>query len=270
MIEQPGTLPRQHGAARECGRSVRPALFQQRHDLLAQEVAVVRGVQVAGIVDPRQTMLAGVAFKEVKRGVQQRTPMPSAGKGAPVAHRRQPIHARSAQGTQQEGFRLVLQVMRGHQYLAGRHCLGERRIARVAGGRLHALAGVDGNPHMHDLQRYAPVIADALAVRGPVFGCRLQAVMDVDGAKDTLERRFRMEPVQQDSRIQTAAEADQQGRHDGGRGRQGEHATSLAGTPATQRSLFRMTMMAASQQTLTNRPRTQFWLTPFRCQRSRL
>ena len=155
------------------------------------------------------------------RRVQQRAPQLAGGKVAAFAHGRQAIYAGASQGAQQEGFGLIVVVVGQRQPFAGAQQAGEGRMARVAGGGFGAEAGVIADLHVDDVQRHLPSIANTLAVRGPVVGGGLQAVVDVHGAKARMPVAGIGKQMQQHGRIQPAAEADQHRGSGGGVRQQG-------------------------------------------------
>jgi hypothetical protein len=177
---------------------------------VAQEVAVQRGVGVAGVLDPVQGVLARVGGDRTARQRQPRPPQPTAGEGAPRPHRRQPVRPGRAQCPQQEGFGLVVLVVRGHQHLAGLHDLGKRRMAGVAGGCFKACAATAVHLHAHDLQRHLQLRAEPGAMCGPVIGLVLQAVMDVNRAQLPSAPPALGHGVQQRGRIQATAQGHPQ------------------------------------------------------------
>ena len=97
--------------SRQGGVSVRPALAKQRQHTVAQEVAVMAVVRIAGILDPAQAMLPGVGVQGGAGGVQQRAPQVASVEGSPLLHRTKSIRAGTSQGAEQEGFRLIVEMV---------------------------------------------------------------------------------------------------------------------------------------------------------------
>ena len=101
---------------------------------------------------------------------------------------------------------LIVVVVGQCQPFAGAQQAGEGRMARVAGGGFGAEAGVIADLHVDDVQRHLPSIANTLAVRGPVVGSGLQAVVDVHGAQARMPVAGIGKQMQQHGRIKTAGE----------------------------------------------------------------
>src|SRR5690606_27982409 len=142
------------------------------------------------------------------RRVEQRAPQPPGTVLAPAAHRRKAVHARATQGSQQEGFRLVVAMVGQDQYLAGPEPGSQGFVPDLAGGRFQPLPGGQ-YPYGAQFQRDAEGGALAAAMFGPLVRTRLQAMVHVHGPYPP--RREQGERVPQHGGVEPAAVADQQG-----------------------------------------------------------
>lgn len=179
---------------------------------MTQEVAADAGVGVARVLDPTQDVVARTSLefgaRQVeKRAQQYRSPLTQ---GTHARNGGEPIDAAAAQGIEQHGLGLVVAVLREQDGVGVD--FGKRRHTCVARGCLRALTTgtLDDHPPCEETRTH--VRCDALAMRHPVIGCGLQAVVDVncdrwaraDVARDPADR------VQQDRGIKPAAETDRQ------------------------------------------------------------
>ncbi|GAE50316.1 hypothetical protein XPU_1848 [Xanthomonas arboricola pv. pruni str. MAFF 311562] len=151
LQQQVAGIGAQLRAARQCLGGLRPALLQYGHQLGTQEVAVVAGVGVAGIFDPLQTMCLRIRQHLGARVRQQGAPQHAGGEGTLRAHRGQAVRAGSAQCAQQEGFGLIVAMVRKRQPFAGRQCGGKRDVACMACRRFQPQATVARDLYLRDL-----------------------------------------------------------------------------------------------------------------------
>src|SRR5690606_11669948 len=227
------------------------------------------------IIDPLQPPRPCVGEQGVSRVSEQRTPQPARAMRSPDLHRGQPVGTGGAQRAQQEGFGLVVGVVRQCQHFPFPECLEKRRVARRAGRPFQAQSAGARDLDPADGQRYRQDGADGLAVVGPGLRGRIQPVAHVDGTQGQRPAPGRGgEQVQQHGRVEAAAQAQQDaaGRGSVRCGRRGKgrecgigHAAIVAcpgpgcgpGQPATYSVSMRMppTQPAA-------RLYTKAWITP--------
>ncbi len=105
------------GGPRDGACCRRPALFNPRHDLVPQVVAVVAQLPVAGVVNKLERMTSRVGAKVIARNLQQRSQQEARPERGPGRHSAQSGWPRATQQLQQKGFRLVIQVMCEQQRL---------------------------------------------------------------------------------------------------------------------------------------------------------
>src|SRR5690606_4767743 len=152
-------------------------------DFVAQVVAVEVGGLVALVFDPAQLVLASVVFKGTAGTVEQGSQQPALTEPTAGGHGGEAPGAGAAQGAQQEGFALVVQVVGHQQAMAGGQVALEGGVAELAGEILEAGAGgaVDGDAL--DDQPNAKGVAELLAEFFPGDGVGAEAVVDVDGGQ---------------------------------------------------------------------------------------
>lgn len=195
------------GALRQRGGGVRPAFAQQREHPIAQKIAIVAIFRIVGVLDPAQPVAAGVCQQRRAREFQQGSPELAAVERAPRPHRRQAIGSRAAQCAQQEGFRLIVQVVGKHEKFPLAQRGGEGGVPRRARRAFEAEPGSALHGDADDLQRHAQRRAFAFAMRRPGVGIGVQAVVDVNRAQVVV---LRPEQMKQHGGIQPTAEPDQQ------------------------------------------------------------
>lgn len=125
-------------------------------------------------------------------------------------HGRRTLDTRAAQQLQQQGFGLVVGVMRECDEVA--RLPGECRMAQLACRRFDAVLAQRGNVHRFDMQRNGVLRAEPGTEIRPGIGVLADAVMDVQCGKPPRKTRCELvQQVQQHHGIDSAAQADQDG-----------------------------------------------------------
>ena len=186
-----------------------------------------------GILDPRAARAPARRRRGAARGTSSngRHSQPCA-KRRHAPHRAEAIGAGGAQGTQQEGFGLVVAMVGEGEDFAGSPARRRtrrvvRRGPRLRGRGRHACRLARARP----CQRHAQRFAGHGAMHRPCIGIRVQAVVDVDRAQAARAHdRHRRESMQQHDGIEPATQRDDdraiapglgqtQGKFEGGRHR---------------------------------------------------
>ena len=159
---------------------------QCRPNLEPQAIACEADVDVAVIVDERETMTPQIRVDALARHVEPRPHPRDAVALDRLRHAGQTRDAGAAQRLQQHRLGLVAPVMREqHQrHSVIRRHLAQRPIARLPCPRLDALAfrGTRGDEERHEANRptaIGPASALRLSMRLPRIGVRAQAVIDM-------------------------------------------------------------------------------------------
>ena len=94
------------------------------------------------------TRLVADCFEIALRCFEQRTQQGHRATGRDPSHARQPGHARAARQPEQDGFGLIIGVMRGDDRLSldRNGAIGEQRLTRRARPLLNARGGLVANP----------------------------------------------------------------------------------------------------------------------------
>ena len=109
------------GASSDHRGNRRPALTQQRQHALPQIVAIKSLIDIAVVVHPGHGTGARERFEFAARLTEQGAQQPALAEPRALTHGRQTRYTRAAQQLQQEGFELIVQMMRGEQQLARGH-----------------------------------------------------------------------------------------------------------------------------------------------------
>ena len=183
FAQQRTALRSQHRGAPERGIRIRPAFAQQRKHAMAQEIAIERSVGVAGILDPDQRLRPRMGLQCCTRRIEQWPPHPAGGERSPRTHRGQTVRTGGAQGAQQEGFGLIVAMLRQRDRLSRTHSACEHVASRMPRRcfRAHAAVALDCDPH--DVAIDTQSGADSKAMHGPEIGVGLQAVVDMERAQ---------------------------------------------------------------------------------------
>lgn len=210
VVQQGAGIAAQLRAAGQCIGRQRPALLQRRQNLRAQEIALVLRIGIAGVVDPAHCMRLRIGRQVGACVAEQRAPQRARAERALRTHRRQSVRAGSAQRAQQEGFGLVVTVMRQCQPLTRGQGRCKGRMPRSARSRFQPAAAVACHLYAHDLQGNPQVRALLLAVQRPGVSIRMQAMVDMHGAQAGLAVAVGGgQGVQQHGRIHATAVGDQ-------------------------------------------------------------
>ncbi|GGJ20638.1 hypothetical protein GCM10009085_13470 [Pseudomonas avellanae] len=95
-----------------------------------------------------------------------------------LGHGRQTAHTGTAQQAEQQGFRLIVTVLAGQQYIAFAQPVSERGVTRLPSGLLQTCTGLDRYPNQ--LKRHIQRLTNLTTMLRPRIGNGLQAVMNVD------------------------------------------------------------------------------------------
>ena len=180
LVQQLLRLSQVRRRAGHAARRARPALLQQRHDLLTEIISSVLGAQVARIIDPDQPVRLRIVHELCTAGIQKRPDQPTTAQRSRCRHADEAAHSGTAQQTKKHGLSLIVSMLGGKQHRRSTLLLTERGIARFPGFPLHAWAWLD--PNAYNLQLNAQHFTDGLTVRWPTIGYGLQPVVYVDCA----------------------------------------------------------------------------------------
>ena len=139
--------------ARDGGARRRKLPLEQRDRLASKKIALADSVGVALILDPLEAPQAGVGLDLRARDLEQRPQQPGARtrKRPKGRHRSKAAQARAAQQPQQQGFGLVIAMLRKNDEIGLQ--ASEHFLARLPRGALNAETAVGAQVHGFQLQR---------------------------------------------------------------------------------------------------------------------
>ena len=160
-------------------------LLQVGHDPLAQQVAVVTQLGVAGVFHPAQALLLSVGANRRARHIQERPHQPARREGCQQTDAGKAGGTAAAHQVQEKGLGLVLRMVRGEEHFLGLQQPGDHPVAGVARGFFEAAARVGDDLEMLAEKRNVAFQAECAAVFQPLVRRIVQAVVEVNG----LQRR---------------------------------------------------------------------------------
>jgi hypothetical protein len=195
--------------ARQDPGDARPVLLQVGHDPLAQQVAVVPQVGVAGVLHPAQTLPLGIGANRLAAHIQQRPYQPAAAEPRTFRHGRQAPGAGAAKQLQQQRLGLIIEMLGGHQHGIGRQPVGQAPVACRARRRLGTFAAPRLCLHPQYVKTDTQFLAHRATMNLPVTGLALQLVVDVHGSQRSRQLGTpRGQQMQQNVGIDAAAVGD--------------------------------------------------------------
>ncbi len=109
---------------------------------MTQEISIVLGACVGRIFQPTQTVLFSVCQQRRTTDIEQRPQQRYVAQQRPLRHRGQALGTGATHELQQQGFRLIVLMMRGQQHAAFRYRIDQRLITCGASRRLRTFTGL--------------------------------------------------------------------------------------------------------------------------------
>ena len=159
---------------------MRPARCQKWQNFIAQEVAIKAAIFIARIINPVQLFPVRVGDEFITRHTEERSRQPAYGKSSHGLHPSQTSRPAATQEIQQQGFSLVILVMRAEQPVAGSDMRFQRRVTCGACCRLGAITAIRGNANDFADKFELEFLRETLTMPGPGLRIGLQAMIHMD------------------------------------------------------------------------------------------
>ena len=213
VIEQFSSIGLQRGSTCKRGSHRWKMRVQQGQHLLAECVAAKTNVQIAVVLHPIEAMCPRIGQQFDASHAQERPQLTGvpAGSALRFGHGRQPFGARATQQLQQQGFGLVVLVMRGEQPVAIER--GKNMLALAPCGGFDSGRVIARDLHTMYRQFNGMACAKLRAEFRPGVGVGREAVVDMYGMKLKRKRvAQRQQQMQQHDRIESARQRQGQAR----------------------------------------------------------